>query len=88
MQRMMLAVLALAWLQLSTASHQFDHVADYVSETCHVCVHLDRVDDVTIDHSQAPAVAVLPGQSPAGSDNNAIPKAVQTAFNPRAPPRL
>lgn len=46
-----LGLVSLAWLQLTLASHQFDHVA-YLADTCHVCVQLDRIDDAAVDQSE------------------------------------
>ena len=43
------ALVALAWLQVSLASHQFDHAAGDFAESCHACVQLDRLDDVVAD---------------------------------------
>jgi len=43
------AALPIALLQLTIAAHHFDHVAEYIEGTCHVCVQLDRVD-ATVDH--------------------------------------
>lgn len=43
--RVLYAVLiALAWLQLSWASHQFEHVAGDLSDVCTVCSQLERLD--------------------------------------------
>ena len=52
-----LALLSLAWLQLTLASHQFDHVATYFADSCNVCIQLDRIDDSVAGQ---PAVAVSP----------------------------
>ena len=83
-----LPLLALAWLQLAAANHQFDHVADYFSDSCHVCVQLDRIDDSTVDHSRSQDAVPTPVQKPATAVRDAVPNAPLTAFNPRAPPRL
>jgi hypothetical protein len=37
-------LIALAWLQLSWASHQFEHVAGDLSDVCTVCSQLERLD--------------------------------------------
>ena len=52
-----LALLSLAWLQVSLASHQFDHVAEYSADTCHVCVQLDRLDDLAVDQPDSQLIA-------------------------------
>jgi hypothetical protein len=83
-----LALVSLAWLQLTLASHQFDHVAEYFADSCHVCFQLDRIDDAVVD------VAVLPPPAPA---NDAKPEATlrtgftagfASAYRSRAPPLL
>lgn len=55
-------LLALAWLQLSYAGHQFEHAVDDVTESCAVCSHFDR-----LEHAVAPDVGApeLPGVTPA-----------------------
>jgi hypothetical protein len=40
------AVLLLAVLQLTTATHRFDHTASDLGEVCSFCLALDRLDDV------------------------------------------
>jgi len=40
------AVLLLAALQLTTATHRFDHTVNDLSEVCSFCLNLDRLDDV------------------------------------------
>lgn len=42
-------LLALAWLQFSYASHQFEHAAGDVADSCAVCSHFER-----LEHSVAP----------------------------------
>ena len=42
-----LTMLSLALLQLSLASHQFDHPAGDLAEFCEICVKLERLDDAT-----------------------------------------
>ena len=37
---------ALALLQISSASHHFEHVADDFSKVCRICVQYKRLDDV------------------------------------------
>ena len=83
-----LALLALAWLQVSLASHQLEHEVTSVSDSCHVCVQFERLDDVAA-HQPAIATAV-----PHISALAPLPEAVghrQTVarvFNSRAPPQL
>ena len=40
-----LTLLSLALVQLSLATHQFDHAATDLADHCEVCVQLDRLDD-------------------------------------------
>ncbi len=83
-----LPLLAIAWLQLTLASHQFDHVADYFADTCRVCVHLDRVDNSIIDQLQALSVAPTPAQTPETPLRGILSQTPRAAFNSRAPPQL
>jgi len=80
-----LAILPIALLQLTIATHQFDHVADYVEGTCHVCVQLDRID-IAVDHSAVtvslPSSDILPSATPVQS----IPNNRSRNYNSRAPP--
>jgi hypothetical protein len=41
------AVLLLAVLQLTTATHQFDHTANDLGDVCSFCLQLDRLDDIS-----------------------------------------
>lgn len=41
------AMLLLATLQLSSATHQFDHTASELGDVCSFCLQLDRLDDTT-----------------------------------------
>jgi hypothetical protein len=83
-----LALLSLAWLQVSLASHQFDHVAEYSADTCHVCVQLDRLDDLAVDQPDSQLIAF--GRY---VERRHLPAAVVDAafvryFETRAPPVL
>jgi len=42
-----LAVLLLAVLQLSSATHQFDHQLNELNDVCAVCLELERLDDAS-----------------------------------------
>ena len=83
-----LALVSLAWLQLTLASHQFDHVAEYFDDSCHVCVQLDRVDDVAVDHAVTVATIIDRATSAAFTDAGQIPADIQSGFRSRAPPRI
>jgi hypothetical protein len=81
-----LGLLSIAWLQLAFAVHQFDHVADYVGDTCEVCVQLDRIDDVTVDHA-LPVAEMHPGASLlAPPSSKAGTYGIVRGFLSRAPP--
>jgi hypothetical protein len=77
----------IALLQLTIAVHQFDHVADYIEGSCHVCGQLDRVD-AAVDHpaeTASPlAIDFLRPDAPAIS----VPRAPVRNFDSRAPPQL
>lgn len=55
-------LLALAWLQLSYASHQFEHAVGDVTDSCAVCSHFER-----LEHAVAPDIGApqLPEVRPA-----------------------
>lgn len=54
-------LLGLAWLQLAYASHQFEHTAADLSDSCAVCSNFER-----LEYSVVPAVvaALLPQAHP------------------------
>ena len=83
-----LALVSLAWLQLTLASHQFDHVAEYFADTCHVCVQLDRTDDVAVGQTAQVATtsdaAAPEGHLPTAAVRPKTPR----HFDSRAPPHL
>ena len=81
------ALLAIGWLQLSIAVHQFDHVAEYVQESCHVCIQLDRVDAVVgyaADGLQPPEF----GFSDFNTPGLLVGRDTIRGFDSRAPPVL
>ena len=81
-----LTLLSLALVQLSLASHQFDHAATELVDHCEVCVQLERLDDAASGHV-LPSLAVLPApelELPAPDSNTAAVEAY--AYRPRAPP--
>ena len=85
---MSFALSSVALLQLTIAAHQFEHVADYVDDSCHVCVQLDRIGDAAVDHvtTTAPVATVNNDdqQPPAGL----VSRALIRGFDSRAPPSL
>ncbi|MBT8077490.1 MAG: hypothetical protein KJO31_02895 [Gammaproteobacteria bacterium] len=40
-----LALFALAWIQVSVAAHQFEHIAGEASDVCGVCLQLEQADE-------------------------------------------
>ena len=85
---MSFALMCVALLQLTVAAHQFEHVAGWVGDSCHVCIQLDRIDDaVTSDAAPSPAPVMAHGgnsQPQAGL----ISRAIIRGFDSRAPPSL
>ena len=82
------ALLSVAWLQLTIAVHQFEHVAGYVDDSCHVCVQLDRIDDA-LTGGAVPVAASATAQGgnlqlPAGFVSHTLTR----SFDSRAPPSL
>ena len=84
----LLALFALASMQLAMAGHQFDHAAASAVESCHVCVQADRLDDLAVD--AAPQTEFYPQVQIAPQQLIATTRADASArnFNSRAPPQL
>ena len=51
------ALLLLAALQLTSATHQFDHTASELGDVCSFCLQLDRLDDINAVESTEVAVS-------------------------------
>lgn len=83
-----LALVSLAWLQLTLASHQFDHVAEYFADTCHVCVQLDRTDDTAADTQAVPLPVLAAQVGPATIASSDVDTPFASAYRSRAPPLL
>ena len=83
-----LALVSLAWLQLTLASHQFDHVAEYFDDSCHVCVQLDRTDDIAVDHVAPVATSIGHTDSAIHPEAGLVSSAFERGFQSRAPPRI
>jgi hypothetical protein len=86
--RVLYAVLiALAWLQLSWAGHQFEHVAGDLSDVCTVCSQLERLDHAIAEDD---GIAALPAiRSPAPEFVAGISIADLTVnYRSRAPPTV
>ena len=81
-----LSLLSLALVQLSLASHQFDHHATNLGENCEICVQLERLDDATSGHAVADvAVSLVIESSSVGETEVVHPTRVE-AYRPRDPP--
>ena len=83
-----LPLLTVAWLQLTLASHHFDHVAEYFSDSCHVCVQLDRIDDTSVDNSGLETATFLPAAVPVAGTQGVLNRTPTRQFDSRAPPQL
>ena len=82
------ALLSVAWLQLSVAVHQFDHVADYVEETCKVCTQFDRIDDAVVDDAASTAITLFEDILAARAPTDFAGRTFIRGFDSRAPPQL
>jgi hypothetical protein len=78
---------ALVFLQVSIASHQFEHVADDSTQYCRVCVQQDRLDDAV---PVTTSVEVDPRPAVAATSDYTVPtlSRVASQFRARAPPSL
>ena len=79
------ALLLLAALQLTNATHQFDHAASELGDVCSFCLQLDRLDDT----SAAENAAVAPSNVAFAYDEFTQPLIVVSRLvfsQPRAPP--
>lgn len=59
-----LVLVALAWSQSASASHQLDHHATDLGETCVVCLKFDRDDNALVDAGKEFAVSAIPFVEP------------------------
>jgi hypothetical protein len=83
-----LALVSLAWLQVTLASHQLQHVAVSFADTCDVCVQLDRTDDVAAGQP-APVATTSDAAAPEGHlPTAAVRPKTPRHFDSRAPPHL
>lgn len=55
----LLGILALALMQISIASHQFEHIADHGLSVCQVCATYNQLDNALMPDA-------LPGTFPTG----------------------
>ena len=78
-------LLALAWIQFSYASHQFEHGAGELADSCTVCTQLERLDHVVPDSAVAAAVPTAANDS-AGFQTRSPLVAAYANYLSRAPP--
>jgi hypothetical protein len=79
------AVLLLAALQLTTATHRFDHAAGDLGEVCAFCLALDRLDDAVV--ADDPGLVVPSLDSDYIEDTLPSPDVIREVFSQaRAPP--
>ena len=84
----LLALFALASMQLALAGHQFEHSAASAVESCHVCVQADRLDDSVVESSPVTPVAGEQYNEPRQLAVAFVDDSVRRPFNSRAPPKL
>ena len=79
------AMLLLAALQLTSATHQFDHTASELGDVCSFCLQLDRLDDISAAES---AEVVVSSAHSAALEFTSLHTHVkrQIFSQPRAPP--
>ena len=82
------SLLALAWLQVSLAVHQFEHSNEYVEDSCHVCSQIDRIDDGLVDHPTSTEALPLLDALDAQASVLTIARTSVRGFDSRAPPQL
>ena len=82
------ALLSVALLQLSIAVHKFEHVVEYVDDSCQLCVQLDRLGDAVADYSMPTAIQAIPGIPSWQEPTSTVVRASIFGFHSRAPPQL
>lgn len=55
----LVALFAIAWIQLAYAGHQFEHAAGDRTDTCSVCSHFGRLDHTVPMEFASPEVVVV-----------------------------
>jgi hypothetical protein len=84
----LLALFALASMQLVLAGHQFEHSAASAVESCHVCVQADRLDDTVVEHTSFAHIAGEQHSEPQQLTVAFVDDTAYRPFNSRAPPTL
>ena len=78
-------LVAIALLQISFASHQFEHIADDFSNVCRVCVQHERLDDIAAVAAAAEVRATPFAAPPTDFATVSLP-ATSSTYRSRAPP--
>jgi hypothetical protein len=80
-----LLLFALAWFQLSYASHQFEHVAGDLTGACAVCTQLERLDTAAFHEPAEVLVSAAVPVAVAVQGGEVLPVPVRR-YESRAPP--
>lgn len=79
------AALLLASLQLTAATHQFDHTENDIGDICSFCLQLDRLDDISAtNHAEADGQTAFQGYAAHPLSHTEVRRPVFS--QPRAPP--
>lgn len=80
-----LLLFALAWFQVSYASHQFEHVAGDLTGACVVCTQMERLDTAAFhEPAEIPAAANVPVA--VASQDGIVLAILLRRYDSRAPP--
>lgn len=81
------ALLVLAFLQVSLASHQFEHVADDAYKFCRICAQHERLDDDILVSDVGPTLLLhVDAAAPVDSSVKAHSDDTCSPYRSRAPP--
>lgn len=83
-----LAYLLLAGLlsfQVGYAAHHSDHAVSDLTDTCQLCIQLDRSDQA-VSASQAPTLQAASGSNPDAEISGSAPAFPAIVYRSRAPP--
>ena len=81
-----LSLLSVALVQLSLASHQFDHAATELVDSCEICVQLERLDDAASGHMVPDATVTAAYEFSSNVAAGVAVPARHEAYRPRDPP--
>ena len=79
--------LALAWIQVSAAAHQFEHLAGEPEDVCGICLQLEQHDEI-VPTSDAAIPAPATNAQVAGLHDASHLRTSAAHYSPRAPPAL